>query len=110
MRLGGHQIFLEKNTILYEAYKKEKIIERFRHRFHIIPKYIDNIKSSPKMIISAYDKNRRIVNAIELEGHPFCVGVQFHPEYKSRFDRPSPIYNLFIKKVLEYHKKKSILK
>ncbi|MHA1270246.1 MAG: CTP synthase [Candidatus Helarchaeota archaeon] len=106
MRLGGHKIYLEKNSLLYEAYKKNIIIERFRHRFHIIPCYLEDIKSDPQMIISAYDKNHKIVNAIELKDHPFCIGVQFHPEFKSRVEKPSPLYSLFIKKVLEFHKKR----
>ncbi len=107
MRLGGHEVYLEKNTLLYEAYKKDVIIERFRHRFHIIPKFIENCEYNPKMIISAYDKDKKIVNAIELLDHPFCIGVQFHPEYKSRVEKPSPLYSLFIKKVLEYHIKRT---
>ena len=106
MRLAGLEIFIEKNTKLFEAYKKEMIIERFRHRFHIIPSFIDNSDKYNNLIFSAYDKTGKIVNAIEIKNHPFAVGVQFHPEYKSRVDKPSPIYDLFIKKVLDYNKEK----
>jgi CTP synthase len=106
MRLGGHEVYLERDTLLYEAYQKDIIIERFRHRFHIIPKFLKNANKDQELIISAYDKEKRIVNAIEMKNRNFICGVQFHPEYKSRVDKPSPIYDLFIKKVLDYKKSK----
>lgn len=106
MRLGGHKVYLKKNTLLYEAYKKDMVIERFRHRYHIIPKYLEKSNKSQEMIISAYDKDKKIVNAIEMRDRDFIVGVQFHPEFRSRVERPSPIYNLFIKKMVEYKKRK----
>jgi CTP synthase len=97
MRLGGLKIKIEKNTRLYEAYQKNEIIERFRHRYHINPKFIEEAEKKG-IIVSSRDETGLIINSIELnrDDH-FMVGTQFHPEFKSRPYRPSPIYYDFIK-------------
>lgn len=105
MRLGSHPIKLVKNTLIYEAYKKEIIYERFRHRYHIMPEYAKKA-SSYGLIVSAYDLNGRIINAIEIKDKRWIIGVQFHPEFKSRPGKPSPIYNEFIKAAYSYRKEK----
>ncbi|MFX1452258.1 MAG: CTP synthase [Promethearchaeota archaeon] len=97
MRLGAHKIIIEQYTHLSEAYNGQGTIkERFRHRFHIMPEYTK--KADKKGLkISAYDETGKIINAIEIENKKWIVGVQFHPEYKSRPDLPSPLYVAFIK-------------
>ncbi len=102
MRLGGYDIFIEDDTKLFEAYGRSKIRERFRHRYHINERYCNEEALKRGMIISAYDQTKRIVNAIELSDdiHPWMVGTQFHPEYTSRPNKPSPIYRHFIKAIL----------
>ncbi|MCD6095226.1 MAG: gamma-glutamyl-gamma-aminobutyrate hydrolase family protein, partial [Thermoprotei archaeon] len=105
MRLGGHVVRVIKNTKLYEAYKKERIVERFRHRYHIIPEYAEKGKKYG-LIISATDEKGRIINAIEIKNAKGIVGVQFHPEFKSRPNRPSPVYLEFIKEVIKHKKEK----
>ena len=105
MRLGGHVVRVIKNTKLYEAYKKERIVERFRHRYHIIPEYAEKGKKYG-LIISATDEKGRIINAIEIKNAKWIVGVQFHPEFKSRPNRPSPVYLEFIKEVIKHKKEK----
>ena len=104
MRLGAHKVYVVKGTKLYEAYKKDIITERFRHRYHIIKKYALMAKNKG-LLISAYDRTREIVNAIEIKNNYWTVGVQFHPEFKSRPNKPSPIYAEFIKKI--YLKRKA---
>ena len=99
MRLGGHKIYIKPNTKLFDAYKEKVIVERFRHRYHIIPEYA-KMAEEKGLIVSAVDERNRIINAIELKDF-WAVGVQFHPEYKSRPLRPSPIYVAFIKAVLD---------
>jgi len=99
MRLGGHKIYIKPNTKLFDAYKEKVIVERFRHRYHIIPEYAKMAEENG-LIVSAVDEKNRIINAIELKDF-WAVGVQFHPEYKSRPLRPSPIYVAFIKAVLD---------
>jgi len=102
MRLGAHDIYLEKDSKLFKAYNNQDVIkERFRHRFHIMNDYVTQAKDKG-LIASAYDKDKKIVNAIELtDPDIWAVGVQFHPEYKSRPNKPSPIYFEFIKTCLE---------
>ncbi|MHA1340880.1 MAG: CTP synthase [Promethearchaeota archaeon] len=101
MRLGAHEVYIEPNTKLFEAYKKKIIKERFRHRFHIIDKYLKEYDKEKQLIISARDKTGKIVNAIELKGDHFMVGTQFHAEFKSRPFEPSPLYIAFIKAVIK---------
>lgn len=107
MRLGGLPIKIEKGTKLYDAYQTEKIIERFRHRYHIIEKYIDDEAKQKGLIVSSRDETGKIINSIELnrEDH-WMVGVQFHPEFKSKPYSPSPCYTAFIKASIKYKNKK----
>ncbi len=106
MRLGGLKIIIEQNTRLYEAYKNEEIIERFRHRYHINPKYIK--EADKKGIkVSSWDDTGLIINSIELKNSQhFMVGTQFHPEFKSRPYYPSPIYSDFIKESIKFKEKR----
>lgn len=96
MRLGAHPVRLKPGTKLYEAYGSELVYERFRHRYHINPEYIP-LAESKGLVVSSTDPSGRIVNSIELKGDAWIVGVQFHPEYKSRPGNPSPVYREFIK-------------
>lgn len=105
MRLGGHRIYIRRGTKLFEAYGKEVVVERFRHRYHIIKKYAEKAESK-NLVVSAYDETGNIINAIELANDSWIVGVQFHPEFKSRPNRPSPIYVAFIKEALKHKRKR----
>ena len=111
MRLAAHKVYIKKNTKLYDAYKKEVVLERFRHRYHIIKEYAQKAKEYG-LIVSATDATGNIINAIEVDGEGWTIGVQFHPEFKSRPESPSPIYLTFIKEIIKYKKlrEKSILK
>jgi len=101
MRLGGHEIKLVEGTRLHAIYGEDQVRERFRHRFHLIDRYVGKMKEQG-LIISAYDSTGEIINAIELVEHPFWIGVQFHPEFKSRPDAPHPLYLGLIRAALEY--------
>lgn len=96
MRLGAHTVIVRKGTRLYEAYRREVVRERFRHRYHISPEYARTAEARG-LVVSATDPSGRIINAIELAGKYWIVGVQFHPEFKSRPTRPSPIYVAFVR-------------
>ncbi len=104
MRLGAHPVKIKRGTKLYEAYGSELVYERFRHRYHINPDYV-GLAEEKGLIVSSTDPSGRIVNSIEVAGDGWIVGVQFHPEFKSRPGRPSPIYRAFIKAVLENKRK-----
>jgi len=104
MRLGAHDVYLVEGTRVYEAYGGQKVIrERFRHRYHIVLDYAVKARDAG-LVISATDAAGRVVNAIELAGEAWVVGVQFHPEFKSRVVRPSPIYAAFIRAAYEAKK------
>ena len=98
MRLGAYNCKLEKNTIVYRAYKKNNILERHRHRYEFNNKYKD-ILEKYGMIFSGINPERDLVEIIELDKkkHPFFIGTQFHPEFKSRPLYPHPLFREFIK-------------
>ena len=97
MRLGDWPCEIKKKTIAFEAYKKEKIVERHRHRYEVNPKYHKILKKKG-LVFSGTSKNGLLVEIAELpkEIHPFFLGVQFHPEFKSRFLKPHPLFLQFI--------------
>ena len=107
MRLGAQKIIVEKGTKLYEAYQQKEIIERFRHRFHIQERFITEEARNKGMIISSRDETGNIINSIELKRKDhWMVGVQFHPEFKSRPYSASPCYAAFIKECIKYKESK----
>ncbi|MEM0017327.1 MAG: CTP synthase [Candidatus Korarchaeum sp.] len=97
MRLGGQEVLLLEGK-LKQAYGRERIVERFRHRYHIIKEYAERMEPHGYKV-TALDPTGRIVNAFEVEGHPYFIGVQFHPEFKSRPGKPSPTYLSFMEAV-----------
>lgn len=100
MRLGEYECVLKKGSKIYESYNKQSTIkERHRHRYEANPKYRKMLESSG-LIISGESKNG-LIETIEIEDHPFFVGVQFHPEFTSRLQNPNPIILAFVKKALE---------
>ncbi|MBA7550881.1 CTP synthase [subsurface metagenome] len=107
MRLGAQKILVEKGTKLFEAYKENEIFERFRHRFHIQERFITDEAKNKGMVISSRDETGEIINSIELDRKDhWMVGVQFHPEFKSRPYKPSQMYFDFLKECIKYKKSK----
>ncbi|GAH13719.1 unnamed protein product, partial [marine sediment metagenome] len=109
MRLGAQKIIVSENTKLYEAYKQKEIFERFRHRYHIQERFIDEKAKEKGLIISSRDETGEIINSIELnrEDH-WMVGTQFHPEFKSRPYAPSKVYYDFISECVMYKNKRKL--
>ncbi|TET09487.1 MAG: CTP synthase [Candidatus Thorarchaeota archaeon] len=103
MRLGGHDVVIMKGTRLHELYKTETVHERFRHRFHLIDRYLNKMNEKG-LKVSAHDSTGHIINAIEHVDHPFWIGVQYHPEFKSRPGKPHPLYLGLIRAAIEYKK------
>lgn len=97
MRLGSYTCRLFKNTIAYNSYKKNFITERHRHRFEFNNKY-RKIFESNGMIFSGINPQKNLVEIVELKGHPWFVGVQYHPEFQSSPLRPHPLFVDFIKR------------
>ena len=95
MRLGAYPCAVRKGTKLYEAYGSENISERHRHRFEFNNSYRD-VMTEKGLTISGTSPNDEVVEAIEVSTNKFHVGVQFHPEFKSRPNKPHPLFCGFI--------------
>ena len=95
MRLGKYPCKLIADTIANHAYGQEIISERHRHRYELNNDYIEKLEEAG-MVISGKYPDKNLAEIIELKGHPWFVGVQFHPEFKSRPDRPHPLFTDFV--------------
>lgn len=95
MRLGAYPCTLKDYTISYSAYKTKEISERHRHRYELNNDY-RTLLESKGLIMAGINPERDLVEIIELKNHPFFVGTQFHPEFKSTPLVPHPLFNSFI--------------
>ena len=100
MRLGSYPCKIKKGSLAYRVYGEENIAERHRHRFEFNNNYRQMCEKNG-LIISGTSPDNRLVEIVELKGHPFFIGGQFHPEFKSRPDRPAPLFKAFIKAIKE---------
>jgi len=98
MRLGSYPCSVEDNTILKESYQTEEIHERHRHRYEFNNNYRTLLRKSG-LVFSGHSPDNRLIEAVELkkENHPFFIGVQFHPEFKSRPIKPQPLFLELVK-------------
>lgn len=103
MRLGLYPCKIAPDTIADNIYKDELIYERHRHRYEFNNEYKD-LLISKGLVISGISPSQKLVEMIELKNHPWFVGVQFHPEFKSRPNRPHPLFKDFIRAALEKKK------
>ena len=105
MRLGVYKCRLKPNTKAWQAYGKINLIsERHRHRYEFNNKYRQRLEGKG-LVVSGINPERDLVEIIELKDHPFFVGTQFHPEYKSRPLKPHPLFREFINACLKKSKK-----
>lgn len=104
MRLGEFSCILKKGSLARDIYNKDKIFERHRHRYEFNPEYEDLLNDNG-MMISGKNPERDLVEMIELKSHPWFIGCQFHPEFKSRPLSPHPLFVSFIKSAKEYKDK-----
>ncbi|MCL2093349.1 MAG: CTP synthase [Treponema sp.] len=91
MRLGSYPCSIAKGTKLYETYGKESVDERHRHRFEVNNQYRE-VLTQRGLSLSGFSPCGKLVEAVEISGKAFFIGVQFHPEYKSRPNRPHPLF------------------
>jgi CTP synthase len=101
MRLGAYPCQLVPNTRAAEAYGETLVHERHRHRFEVNNAYRDLLVNAG-LILSGISPDGRLVEIGELADHPFMLGCQFHPEFKSRPTRPHPLFQAFIKAAVEH--------
>jgi CTP synthase len=95
MRLGGHDMVIKEGTIAHRLYGRTKVRERFRHRWNMNTKYIDQLEKAG-IIFSGMAPEKRIMQIVEIPGHPFMVGTQFHAEFTSRPLEPNPLFMGFL--------------
>ena len=96
MRLGSYEARLKKDTLISNIYKAQKINERHRHRYEVNINFRKEFEKKG-MIFSGLSPDNKLPEIIELKGHPWFIGVQFHPEFKSRPLSPHPLFSSFIK-------------
>ncbi|MDA0608548.1 MAG: CTP synthase [Bacteroidetes bacterium] len=107
MRLGSWKCTIKPETLLSKAYHgQNQINERHRHRFELNNAYKQALEDAG-MIASGINPETGLVEAIEIPEHPWFVGVQFHPEYKSTVENPHPLFVSFVEAANKYHNAKS---
>ncbi len=105
MRLGSYECQIERDSLAYQIYDKEYIQERHRHRYEFNNKYLLLFKSHG-MIASGRNPHTELVEIVEIQNHPFFIGVQYHPELKSTVEKPAPLFVRFIQVAKETKEKK----
>ncbi len=105
MRLGAYPCKLVPDTFAMEAYKQEEISERHRHRFEFNNEYKEKLVKEAGLIISGTSPDHELVEIVELKDHPWYLGCQFHPEFKSKPGNPHPLFREFIKASMKNAKK-----
>ncbi|OPY04142.1 MAG: CTP synthase [Syntrophorhabdus sp. PtaB.Bin184] len=100
MRLGAYPCVLKPGTLAHKAYGQDVIHERHRHRYEFNMKYRERLEKSG-MIVSGISPDGTLVEIVEMKGHPWFLGCQFHPEFKSKPFDPHPLFRDFIKASLK---------
>lgn len=101
MRLGAQKTTVEEGSLAHEIYGEREIAERFRHRYEINPEYHEVLGENGLVFSGESKREEEIMQIIELEDHPFYFGTQFHPEFSSQFEDPSPVFRKFVKSCKE---------
>ena len=99
MRLGAWPCVLKKGSLAYNAYEKESISERHRHRYEFNNQYREQLEEAG-MLISGTNPDRGLVEIIEVKNHPWFVAVQFHPEFQSKPNQAHPLFASFVEAAL----------
>ena len=105
MRLGKYSCTLAKGTKAMKAYNEDKISERHRHRFELNNTYRDELKANG-LVLSGVNDELDLVEIVELKDHLWYLGVQFHPEFKSRPNRPHPLFRDFVGAAIKHKNKR----
>lgn len=100
MRLGAYPCSILPHTLMERCYQSDLVQERHRHRYEFSNLYREDFEKQG-VVFSGTSPDGRLVEAMELKGHPFYLGVQYHPEFKSRPNRPHPLFKGFLKAAIE---------
>jgi CTP synthase len=106
MRLGAYPCMIKENTLAHKAYGISDISERHRHRYEFNNAFIDRLEEKG-LVISGTSPDAELVEIVEIKDHPWYLGCQFHPEFKSRPMDPHPLFREFIRASLAYSKARS---
>ena len=106
MRLGAYPCRVEKNSRIYQAYKKELVNERHRHRYEFNNKYLKDFEKAGMKAVGI-NPDTNLVEIMEMPEHRWFVGVQFHPEYRSTVLQPHPVFVDFVKAAISLVRKKN---
>jgi CTP synthase len=105
MRLGAWDCKLKEGTLVHDIYKSAKISERHRHRYEFNNDYLSQFVEQG-LVASGVNPDKNLVEVIELPDHPWFVGVQYHPEYKSTVANPHPLFVAFVAAAQKHHNSK----
>jgi CTP synthase len=95
MRLGAWKCDIKSDTLAHEIYGKDSVMERHRHRYEYNSQYAEQLEAAG-LKSSGINPETGLVEIIEITDHPFFIGVQYHPEYKSTVANPHPLFVAFI--------------
>jgi len=101
LRLGSYPCRIAPGTLMERCYGAEEIRERHRHRYEFNNDYRD-VLADAGLVLSGLSPDGKLVETVEITDHPFYLGVQYHPEFKSRPNRPHPLFREFVRAALEY--------
>lgn len=101
MRLGSWKCDVSENSLAYEIYGKSQIEERHRHRYEFNSEYREALEKAG-LKASGVNPETNLVEIVEVENHPFFIGVQYHPEYKSTVANPHPLFVSFVKAAVDF--------
>ena len=101
MRLGAYPCRIKEGTKVHGIYGKNEVSERHRHRYEFNNEYLNDFEKAG-MKASGVHPEAGLVEIVELKDHPWFIGVQFHPEYKSTVANPHPLFMDFVKAALSY--------
>jgi len=107
MRLGAQPCHIQPGSIAYRIYGQELISERHRHRYEFNNIYRKQFEKAG-MHFGGLSPDHKLIEMIEIEDHPWFIGCQFHPELKSRFIKPHPLFREFVQAAIDYNKRNQV--
>ena len=107
MRLGAYPCMLKETSVAYKAYGKKEISERHRHRYEFNNDFKERLEEAG-LIMSGASPDGQLVEIVEIDNHPWFLGCQFHPEFKSCPMNPHPLFVSFIEAALAHKNQKTV--
>lgn len=105
MRLGNYRCLLDSSSQGFVFYRQKEVWERHRHRYELNELFVDQLEKKG-MVMAGFNPEYQVVEIVELRDHPFFVGVQFHPEFKSRPNRPHPLFSGFVQAAYSFRQRR----